>query len=143
MAECYDSGDEPSGSIKCGEFFDKLRTVNLFRKDCAAWSQSVINGPYSVALQSLCFPYISDECLVSYLCFICVLESHSKLPVIIFAYRIVSFRKGHCATSRKAADSIPGSVIGTFHWRNPSGRTMASNINEYQEYFLEGKGGRT
>ena len=35
-----------------------------------------------------------------------------------------------------------------FFWHNPSGHTMAvgstqpSNRNEYEEYFLEGKGGR-
>ena len=32
--------------------------------------------------------------------------------------------KGHCATSRKVAGSIPDGVIGIFHWHNPSGRTM-------------------
>jgi hypothetical protein len=37
---------------------------------------------------------------------------------------------------------------GIFHWHNPSGRTMAPEVdscsksNEYQEYFLGGKGGR-
>jgi hypothetical protein len=31
----------------------------------------------------------------------------------------------HCAASRKAAGSISGYVIGTFHWLNPSGRNMA------------------
>ena len=31
----------------------------------------------------------------------------------------------HCAKSRKVAGSIPDGVIGIFHWRNPSGRTMA------------------
>ena len=31
----------------------------------------------------------------------------------------------HCGTSRKVAGSIPGGVIGVFHWHNPSGRTMA------------------
>jgi hypothetical protein len=30
-----------------------------------------------------------------------------------------------CATNRKVAGSIPSGVIGIFHWRNPSGRTMA------------------
>ena len=54
----------------------------------------------------------------------------------------------HCATSRKVTGSIPDGVIGIFHWHNPSGRTMAlgvdstSNRNEYQQYFLGGKGGR-
>ena len=51
------------------------------------------------------------------------------------------WRLRHCATSRKVAGSI-------FHWHNPSGRTMAlgstqplTEINEYQEYFLESKDG--
>jgi hypothetical protein len=29
----------------------------------------------------------------------------------------------HCPTNRKVAASIPGGVIGVFHWHNPSGRT--------------------
>ena len=29
-----------------------------------------------------------------------------------------------CATNRKVAGSIPDSVIGIFHWHNPSDRTM-------------------
>jgi hypothetical protein len=31
----------------------------------------------------------------------------------------------HCVTSRKVAGSVPNAVIGTFHWLNPSGCTMA------------------
>jgi hypothetical protein len=31
----------------------------------------------------------------------------------------------HYATNRQVAGSIPGGVIGNFHWHNPSGRTMA------------------
>ena len=31
----------------------------------------------------------------------------------------------HCASSRKVAGSIPDSVIGFFHWHNPSDRIMA------------------
>ena len=31
----------------------------------------------------------------------------------------------HCATSRTVAGSIPDSMIGIFHWHNPSDRTMA------------------
>ena len=30
-----------------------------------------------------------------------------------------------CDTNRKVAGSIPDSVIGIFHWHNPSDRTMA------------------
>jgi len=31
----------------------------------------------------------------------------------------------HCATSRNVAGSIPDGVTVTFHWHNPSGRTVA------------------
>jgi hypothetical protein len=31
----------------------------------------------------------------------------------------------YCATNWKVAGSIPGGVIGIFHWHNPSDRTMA------------------
>src|SRR5215470_560601 len=51
----------------------------------------------------------------------------------------------HCATNRQVAGSIPDGVIEIFLLHNPSGRTMvdsSSNRNEYQEYFLGGKGGR-
>ena len=48
---------------------------------------------------------------------------------------------GTTLQARKVAGSIPDGVIRIFHWHNPSGRTMAlevdsvSNRNEYQEYF--------
>jgi hypothetical protein len=54
----------------------------------------------------------------------------------------------HCATNGKVASSIPDGVIGIFHCHNLSGRTIALgltqplNRNEYQDYFLGGKGGR-
>jgi len=41
-----------------------------------------------------------------------------------------------CATNREVAGSIPAGVSGFFIDKNPSDRTMASNRNEYQEYFL-------
>jgi hypothetical protein len=53
----------------------------------------------------------------------------------------------HCATSRKVAGSIPCAVIGIFfigmirpHYG--PGVDSFCNRNEYQEYFLRGKGGR-
>jgi hypothetical protein len=51
-------------------------------------------------------------------------------------------------TSRKVAGSLPDGVIGIFYCHIPSGRTTApgvdsvSNRNEYQEYYLGGKGGQ-
>ena len=53
-----------------------------------------------------------------------------------------------CATNRKVAGSIPAGVSGFFMDINSfrshygPGVDSASNRNEYQEYFLGGKGGR-
>jgi hypothetical protein len=57
-----------------------------------------------------------------------------SLPVGRPAFNLVTKSSGgtrwhswltHCATSQKVAGSIPDGVIGIFHSRNPSGRTMA------------------
>ena len=53
-----------------------------------------------------------------------------------------------CATNRKVAGSIPAGVSGffidirSFRSHYSPGVDSASNRNEYQEYFLGGKGGR-
>ena len=53
-----------------------------------------------------------------------------------------------CATNRKVPVSIPDGVSGffidvkSFRSHYGPGVDSASNINEYQEYFLGGKGGR-
>ena len=38
VAGCNEYGNEPSGSIKCGEFLDCLTTDQLLKKDSALWS---------------------------------------------------------------------------------------------------------
>jgi hypothetical protein len=35
VAGTYEGGNEPSGSIKCGEFLDKLQPGQILKKDCA------------------------------------------------------------------------------------------------------------
>jgi hypothetical protein len=35
---CCEHGNEPLGSVKCGEFVHKLRNCQLFKKDCAPQS---------------------------------------------------------------------------------------------------------
>jgi len=47
----------------------------------------------------------------------------TQLQLTNISYHIVY--QGHCSTSRKVAGSIPDGVIGIFHLRNLSGRTMA------------------
>ena len=39
LADACECGNEPSGSIKCGEFLDQLQTSQLLKKDSAPWSK--------------------------------------------------------------------------------------------------------
>jgi hypothetical protein len=60
----------------------------------------------------------------------------------------VLVKLGHAtATGQKVAASFTDGAIGTFHWHffrqhYGPGFDSASKRNEYQEYFLWGKGGR-
>ena len=38
MAGAYECGNGNSGSIKCGEFLDYLKTFLFLKKDSASWS---------------------------------------------------------------------------------------------------------
>jgi hypothetical protein len=40
VAGAFECGNEPSGSIKWGEFLDWLNNCWLFKKDSAPWSSS-------------------------------------------------------------------------------------------------------
>ena len=37
MAGCCERGNEPSGSVKCGEFLNQLKTDHILKKDAAPW----------------------------------------------------------------------------------------------------------
>ena len=37
--DAFECGNEPSGSVKCGEFLDQLQTSSLLKKDSAQWSK--------------------------------------------------------------------------------------------------------
>ena len=39
VADACECGNEPSGSVKCGEFLDWLQTGQLLKKDSAPWSK--------------------------------------------------------------------------------------------------------
>ena len=39
VADACECGNEPSGSVKCGEFLDQLQASQLLRKDSAPWSK--------------------------------------------------------------------------------------------------------
>ena len=54
LAHACECGDEPSVSVKCGEFLDQLQASQLLKKDSAPWSKYVIRplqpgqGPKSI-----------------------------------------------------------------------------------------------
>ena len=39
VADACGCGNEPWGSVKCGEFLDQLQTGQLLKKDSAPWSE--------------------------------------------------------------------------------------------------------
>ena len=41
VTDACECGNEPSGSVKCGEFLDWLQTSQLLKKDSAPWSKYV------------------------------------------------------------------------------------------------------
>ena len=46
VADTCECGNEPSGSVKCGEFLDWLQTSQLLKKDSAPWSKSILRKLY-------------------------------------------------------------------------------------------------
>ena len=69
--------------------------------------------------------------------------------IIIFNFCCCECYEGHAVAQLvEVARSIPDGIIGIFHCHNPSIRTVAMrstqplNRNEYQEYFMGGKGSR-
>ena len=41
LTDACECGNEPSGSVKSGEFLDQLQTCQLLKKDSAPWSKEV------------------------------------------------------------------------------------------------------
>ena len=39
VADSCECGNEPSGSVKCGETLDQLETGQLLKMGCATWSK--------------------------------------------------------------------------------------------------------
>ena len=39
VEDACERGNEPSGSVKCGEFLDQLQTSQLFEKDSVSWGR--------------------------------------------------------------------------------------------------------
>ena len=44
VADACECGNEPSGSVKCGEFLDQLQTSQLLKKDSAPWSKYILTN---------------------------------------------------------------------------------------------------
>ena len=60
---------------------------------------------------------------------LCVVVTVSVHVSAVRKFHTSIFRnRGHCATSRKVAGSIPGGV-GIFHWHNSSGSIMVLGVD--------------
>jgi hypothetical protein len=53
VAGCCEDGDEPSGSIKGGEFL-RLSGCWLFKRDSAPWSELIIPSQLIISACSVC-----------------------------------------------------------------------------------------
>jgi hypothetical protein len=62
-----------------------------------------------------------------------------RIGNVVCRYKFSTYKNGgtrwcswlrHCDTNWKVAGSIPDSVIGIFHWHNPSGRTMTLELTQ-------------
>ena len=49
VADACECDNEPSGSVKCGEFLDSLQTSQFLKKDSAPWSKYGGSYTYMVA----------------------------------------------------------------------------------------------
>ena len=52
VADTCECGNEPMGTVKCGEFLGQLQTSQLLKKDSAPWSE---------------YYYLFTYCIVSFL----------------------------------------------------------------------------
>ena len=49
VTETCECGNEPSGSVKCGEFLDQRQTSQILKKDSAPCSKEVCKSPWILA----------------------------------------------------------------------------------------------
>ena len=63
VADACECGNEPSGSVKCGEFLDQLQTSQFLKKDSAPWSKSVTKLDYTKCREcAQPFLYVAHLC---------------------------------------------------------------------------------
>ena len=85
----------------------------------------------------------ASQCNQIQRCTLFIVGEPSRSAVSVSKKQMNSFN----LTSLYTVSRFPMVSLDTIHWHNPSGRTMpgvdsVSNKNEYQKYFLGGKGGR-
>jgi len=78
--------------------------------------------------------------------FVIFISNRNSYDLMMYSKRTaVAKRLRCCTTNRTVAGSIPDDVTGIFYFFRSHygpGADSASNRNEYQEYFVGGKGGR-
>ena len=80
VADTCKYGNEPSGSIKRGEFLDWLRTGQLLTKDSAPWSEygviSITSGVFCLWALSKCKILFNNHCFYSHPFFMFYVGNH-------------------------------------------------------------------
>jgi len=130
---------------------------------CHRVSTQLLLTNVSISINHLCFGCLCDfrqgsPWSWSQCAFFCaaLCAQHDAIVIVFMEFLFYLYKQckyfvlcwlRHCATSQKVAGSIPDRVITIFHWQSfrphyGPGVDPASNRNEYQEYFLEGKGVR-
>ena len=98
-------------SILDGTMYTRVHTCRRTSIKVPNFTNSLLKKVFANTLVPLW-----NVCSTSFFCPLLILQHYNT--------RWCSWMR-HCATTRNVVGSIPYSIIGIFHWINPSGRTMA------------------
>ena len=87
VADACECGNEPSGSVKCGEFLDYLQTSQLLKKDSSPWIKQVLltaNVLYPVAVSDVFQQFVILHTYAQNLSiFMCALRQHISIQTVV------------------------------------------------------------
>ena len=84
VADAFECGNEPSGSVKCGEFLDQLQNSQLLKKDSAPWSKKGVNILYAFyhKIQRSVVSFVTFMVFFSLLTYLIIKQRHYEADVL-------------------------------------------------------------